>query len=292
MTGQGLCVGDVPQAYRHFCNTTDSVETTEYLILPQENWWACSTGLAPCIRGQVLKDSKDFCVLVLLVSRLFYHSNDEFLQRLGDSHRVKREPVTALTLTVLLGLGAAGAATGISSLVLQNQHSSSLRAAIDLDIERLESSISHLQESLSSLAEVVLQNGRGLDLVFLQQGGLCTTLGEERCFHVDHSGVLRESLAKIREGLNQRNREREKSQSWFESWFSSSPWLTTLISSLAGPLITLLLLLTFGPCLLNKLINFIKGRINMVQLMVLRSQYAALPNPPLAKDNIKLTTHP
>ena len=103
-----------------------------------------------------------------------------------------------------------------------------------------------------------------------------------------HSGVVRESLAKIREGLSQRKREREK----FESWFSSSPWLMTLISSLAGPLITLLLLLTFRPCLLNKLINFIKGRINMVQLMVLRSQYAALPNPPLVKDNIKLTTDP
>ena len=105
---------------------------------------------------------------------------------------------------------------------------------------------------------------------------------------MNHSGVIRESLAKIREGLSQRKREREE----FESWFSSSPWLMTLISSLAGPLITLLLPFTFRPCLLNKLINFIKGRINMVQLMVLRSQYAALPNPPLAKDNIKLTTHP
>ena len=63
-------------------------------------------------------------------------------------------------------------------------------------------------------------------------------------------------------------------------------------SSLAGPLIILLLLFTFRPCLLNKLINFIKGHINMVQLRVLRSQYAALTNPPLVKDNIKPTTDP
>ena len=109
---------------------------------------------------------------------------------------------------------------------------------------------------------------------------------------MNHSGVIRESLAKIREGLSQRKREREMSQNWFESWFSSSPGLTTLRSSLAGPLIILFLLFTFRPCLLNKLINFIKGRINMVQLRVLRSQYAALPNPPLVKDNIKLTTDP
>ena len=211
VTGQGLCIGNVPQTYQHLCNATDSI-TTEYLVPPQENWWASSTGLAPCIHGQVLNDSKDFCVLVLLVPRLFYHSNDELLQQLGDSHRPKREPVTALTLTVLLGLGAAGAGTGISSLVLQNQHYSSLRAAIDLDIKRLESSVSHLQESLSSLAGVVLQNRRGLDLVFLQQGGLCAALGEECCFYVDHSGVARESLAKIREGLNQRKRERDMSR--------------------------------------------------------------------------------
>ena len=87
-------------------------------------------------------------------------------------------------------------------------------------------------------------------------GGLCTVLVEERCFYVNHLGTVRESLAKIREGLIQRKREREKSQSWFESWFSSSPWLTTLISSLAGPLIILLLLFTFGLCLLNRLINY------------------------------------
>lgn len=38
----------------------------------------------------------------------------------------------------------------------------------------------------------------------------------------------------------------------------------------------LLLLLTFGPCLLNKLVSFVKERINAVQLMVLRSQCITL----------------
>lgn len=89
-------------------------------------------------------------MLLQLIPRLVYNAENEFLDRIGDQHlQIKRDPVTVLTLSALLGASFLGIGTGIASLVTQNQHYSSLRASIDLDTEGLETSLSVLQESRS-----------------------------------------------------------------------------------------------------------------------------------------------
>ena len=85
-------------------------------------------------------------------------SKDDF-----DKHptHFQSEPVS-LTLAVILCLGvASGVGTGIGALLQAPQYFNELRIAMDKDLRALRQSISKLEESLTSLSEVVLQNRGG-----------------------------------------------------------------------------------------------------------------------------------
>lgn len=109
----------------------------------------------------------------------------------------------------------------------------------------------------------------------MKEGGLCAALREECCFYADHSGVVRESLAELRKRLEERQLEREAPKGWFECWFTQSPWLTTLLSALAGPLVILLLILTIGPYILSRIISRIQEKVGDVKLMMVRQHHTA-----------------
>ncbi|KFQ21370.1 hypothetical protein N331_07556, partial [Merops nubicus] len=212
------------------------------------------------------------CVQVLIIPRHLYHQEEAYYLLKEPSRLHRRAIITGTTIAMLPGLGATSAATGVSALVTQHQGLSQLQTTIEEDLQRTEKSISFSEKSVSLLSEVVLQNRRGLDLLLMQQGGLCAALREECCFYADHTGVIRDSMVELRERLAQRKREGEAQQGWFESWFNQSPWLITLVSTLIGLFAMILLTLIFGPCILNRIASFVKSRLEKVDILLLGCQ--------------------
>uniref|UniRef100_A0A8C9CTT0 MLV-related proviral Env polyprotein-like n=1 Tax=Peromyscus maniculatus bairdii TaxID=230844 RepID=A0A8C9CTT0_PERMB len=281
VSGQGLCLGTIPTSHQGLCNSTQALPSgAYYLAAPKGTFWACNTGLTPCVSTTVLNLTSDYCILIELWPKVTYHEPEYIYSHFEMKNtRFKREPVS-LTLALLLGgitMGgiAAGVGTGTAALMETGQFRQ-LQVAMNTDIKALEESVSALEKSLTSLSEVVLQNRRGLDILFLQEGNLCAALKEECCFYADHTGVVRDNMAKLRERLKQRQQLFESHQGWFERWFKRSPWFTTLVSTIMGPLIILLLVLLFRPCILNRLVQFIKDRVSVVQALILTQQYQRL----------------
>ncbi|KAF1539469.1 MLV-related proviral Env polyprotein, partial [Eudyptula albosignata] len=274
VVGSGVCVGKVPDHRKQLCVNKPQDKTPAKWSIPASNAkWVCSImGVTPCLSLDNFDESLEYCVQIAIIPKIFYHSEDFVYdsQITPEHHLSKRELFTALTVaTVSMIIGGTGLGTGVASLVQQHKEFSALRMAVDEDLARIEQSISALESSLRSLSEVVLQNGRGLDLILLQQGGVCAALREE-CS--DHTGIVRDTMAKLREGLEKCKREREAQQGWFASWFNYSPWLTTLISTLIGPIVTIIIVLIFGPSILNRLVSFVKSRLEAVNIMLVERQ--------------------
>ncbi|NXD49192.1 ENV1 protein, partial [Corvus moneduloides] len=264
--------------YKFLCNSTitrhkietKKSESNKWIIPTSGAKWVCSDiGVTPCLSIRALNASQQFCVQVMIVPRLMYHTYEEIMYHFeGDLSRQKREPLTAITLATLLIAGGVGAGTGVASIV-KSTEIQKLQTAVDEDLGRIEQSIENLATSVKSLSEVVLQNRRGLDLLFLKEGGLCVALREECCSFADHTGVVKDSMAELRKQLDQRKKDREMNKSWYEGWFSATPWLKTLLSALAGPLIIIILGLMFGPCIIRYVLRFINERFDITKLLIL-----------------------
>ncbi|RMC16014.1 hypothetical protein DUI87_08221 [Hirundo rustica rustica] len=224
VTGQGRCVGTVPPNREHLCNITvknpKQKQKADWLLPAPNTRWVCqSIGITPCLSLKIFNHTHDYCIQVTIIPKITYHPKDYVLEQhtTPEHHLMRREPFTALTIATLLTVGGVGAGTGITSLVNQQKEFRALRISVDEDLSKIEKAIDGLVKSVRSLSEVVLQNRRGLDLLFLQQGGLCVALKEECCSYADHTGVVINTMNELRKQIEQRKRENEAHQNWYEN---------------------------------------------------------------------------
>nr|KAF6441173.1 hypothetical protein HJG63_012323 [Rousettus aegyptiacus] len=188
LQGQGTCIltssyNFTSSPFAKNCNSTISVDptTSSFLSAPQGTWFACNTGLTPCINLNYWKENAGFCILVHVIRQVYFYSGErerEHFQYLGA-----REKRVLILVPLLVRVGT-------TALIAGDSNHKGLTQQINEDLLTLENSINHLKTSLNSLAEAVLQNRRGLDLLFLKQGGLCIALSETCCFYANHSGIV------------------------------------------------------------------------------------------------------
>nr|QNT09629.1 Env [Eptesicus fuscus deltaretrovirus] len=180
----------------------------------------------------------------------------------------------ALTLSTLGGAG--GAVAGGLSLA---QHKT-LIAEVEKDIQMLTGAIQQLTANQISIANMVLQNRRALDLLTLAQGGTCKYLGEDCCFlNLTYNQI---EVLNDREPLDSR-----VLPAW--SWALSLPqWARNLIQT--G--ITILVLCGLALCLAPALIRCVQGVAQKTVSQLFIVQYTSLPSDedstyqPLRRDRV------
>jgi hypothetical protein len=128
--------------------------------------------------------------------------------------------------------------------------------------------IKDTQKPLSSLACMVTDHRLALDFLLAKQAGVCAIANTSCCTYINTSGIVEERADYI---LQQAKWLREQSpetqvstQVWeqIKSWLPSRTWFLHFL----GPIVALILLLVFGPCILNLLVKFVSSRLESIKL--------------------------
>ena len=133
-----------------------------------------------------------------------------------------------------------------SSFTVQTSH-------LTDSLEEIANSLITIQNQLDSLAAVVLQNRRGLDLLTAEKD-LCLFLEEACCFYANKSGVVKEATRSL---TNRAVRICQHLSNSWEYWLSNWNWIPWVLPFL-GPLLLLTLILAFSPCLMRLFSKFLQ----------------------------------
>jgi uncharacterized BrkB/YihY/UPF0761 family membrane protein len=118
---------------------------------------------------------------------------------------------------------------------------------------------------------MVIDHCLARDFLLAKQGGICAMANTSCWTYINTSGILEERADYI---LQQAKWLREQSletqiatKVWeqIKSWLPSRAWFLPFL----GPVVAIILLLMFGPCILNLLIKFVSSRLESIKLQML-----------------------
>jgi hypothetical protein len=96
-------------------------------------------------------------------------------------------------LLVATGI-AVGAGTGIAGITTSMTQYNIFTSQFKSDFQEITETVNTIQNQIDSLADVVLQNQQGLDLLTAKEGVLCLFLQEECCFYINQSGIVKNQI--------------------------------------------------------------------------------------------------
>uniref|UniRef100_U3KNQ8 Syncytin-Ory1 n=1 Tax=Oryctolagus cuniculus TaxID=9986 RepID=U3KNQ8_RABIT len=182
----------------------------------------------------------------------------------------QKRAIQFIPLLATLGISSA-MVTGSTGLGIAVHKYRELSQQLINEVQTLSTTIQDLQDQIDSLAEVVLQNRRGLDLLTAERGSICLALQEKCCFYANKSGIVRDKIKTLQEDLERRRRAMAENPFW-TGWNGLLPYLLPLL----GPIVGLLVVLSIGPCLLNRLMTFIRQQVDNLAARPIQIHYQSL----------------
>lgn len=186
-------------SFSHQQQVNSSKGSLVYFQVPETSWLSCRKGLSKCASSG-WSALKEILFLCILMSSCHGEEDSTYLNLNSGL------PSVGWAIFNLIGMGIKGfIAIGTSAPVMGHKYLKELSAQLVIDLDHLENSIFCLEAQVYSLAEVAVQNPRWLDLLFMKGGGFCVALRETCCFYASQSGVIRISLAIVRNSLKKRD---------------------------------------------------------------------------------------
>jgi hypothetical protein len=179
------------------------------------------------------------------------------------SHRDKRK----VTLIVLGITALVTALAEISCGVIANHITAKNLTKVEEDTsDQVGLAIKDMQRSLSSLDYLVMDHCLALHFLLAKQGGGMCHCQYSCCTYINTSGIVDYILQQAKWLWEQSLETQFSTQVWdqIKSWLPSRTWFLPFLE----PIVAIILLLVFGPCILNLLVKFVSSHLESIKLQM------------------------